>query len=102
MLRDAEIPARRYLPLILKNIHGETDIGVVQDLLAQAASAIFVYGDPANQEAALSSLAEHSLRALDGAPAGSAFPPPRAHPFIQAAPSPPHLSIVHGLPDPIN
>src|SRR5260370_7641515 len=99
MLRDAEIPARRYLPLILKNIHGETDIGVGQDLLAQAASAIFVYGDPANQEAALSSLAEHSLRALDGAPAGSDFQLAWAHAFINAGRSPEHLSIVRGLLD---
>jgi aminopeptidase N len=99
MLRDAEIPARRYLPLILNNIHGETDIGVVQDLLAQAASAIFVYGDPANQEAALRTLADHSLRALDGAPAGSDLQLAWAHTFISTARSPEHLSIVRGLLD---
>src|SRR5713226_5310705 len=99
MLRDAEIPARRYLPLILKNIHGETDIGVVQDLLAQAVSAIFVYGDPANQEAALKTLADHSLKALDDAPAGSDFQLAWAHAFINAARSPEHLSVVRGLLD---
>ena len=99
MLRDAEIPAKRYLPLILKNIHGETDIGVVQDLLAQAASAIFVYGDPSNQDAALKILADHSLRALDDAPAGSDFQLAWAHSFISAARSPEHLSVVRGLLD---
>jgi aminopeptidase N len=99
MLRDAEIPAKRYLPLILKNIQGETDIGVVQDLLAQAASAIFVYGDPANQDAALKILADHSLRALDDAPAGSDFQLAWAHSFISAARSPEHLSVVRGLLD---
>jgi aminopeptidase N len=99
MLRDAEIPAKRYLPLILKNIRGETDIGVVQDLLAQAASAIFVYGDSANQDAALKILADHSLRALDEAPAGSDFQLAWAHGFISAARSPEHLSVVRGLLD---
>src|SRR6266550_2585619 len=99
MLRDAEIPARRYLPLILKNIHGETDIGVVQDLLAQAASAIFVYGDPANQDGGLETLADHSFRSLDEAPAGSDFQLAWAHTFINAARSPEHLSVVRGLLD---
>jgi aminopeptidase N len=99
MLRDAEIPARRYLPLILKNIHGETDIGVVQDLLAQAVSAIFVYGDPANQDAALKILAGHSLRVLDDAPAGSDLQLAWGHAFINAARSPEHLSVVRGLLD---
>jgi aminopeptidase N len=99
MLRDAEIPARRYLPLILNNIHGETDIGVVQDLLAQATSAIFVYGDPANQVAALKTLADHSLRTLDDAQAGSDFQLAWAHAFISTARSPEHLSVVRGLLD---
>ena len=99
MLRDAEIPARRYLPLILKNIHGETDIGVVQDLLAQAVSAIFVYGDPTNQDAALETLADHSFRVLDEAPAGSDFQLAWAHAFISAARTPEHLSVVRGLLD---
>src|SRR5437764_2289340 len=40
MLRDGELPARRYLSLILNNIHGETDVGVVQDLLVQTSSDI--------------------------------------------------------------
>src|SRR5205085_5465150 len=99
MLRDAEIPARRYLPLILKNIHGETDIGVVQDLLAQAVSAIFVYGDPTNQDAALETLADHSFQVLDEAPAGSDFQLAWAHAFISAARTHEHLSVVRGLLD---
>ncbi|TMD67477.1 MAG: aminopeptidase N, partial [Chloroflexi bacterium] len=94
MLRDAELPSRRYLPLILNNIRGETDIGVVQDLLAQASSAIWVYGDPTNAQAALTTLADHALRALDGAPAGSDLQLSWAHAFINAARSNEHLSVV--------
>jgi len=99
MLRDAEIPARRYLPLILENIHGETDIGVVQDLLAQASSAVWVYGDPDNADAALKTLADHALRALDGAAPGSDLQLSWAHAFINASRSPEHLSIIRGLLD---
>ncbi|TMD43094.1 MAG: aminopeptidase N [Chloroflexi bacterium] len=99
MLRDAELPARRYLPLILNNIHGETDIGVVQDLLGQASSSIWVYGDPANARASLEMLAQHSLRTLDAAAPGSDFQLAWAHAFIGAARSPEHLSIVRGLLD---
>ena len=99
MLRDAEIPARNYLPLILNNIHGETDIGVVQDLLAQASSAVWIYGDPANAEPALRVLAEHTLRALDSAAPASDVQLTWAHAFISAARSPEHLSIVRGLLD---
>src|SRR3989440_545794 len=98
-LYDGEIPARRYLPLILKNIHGETDIGVVQDLLAQASSAIWVYGDPTNAGTALKFLADHALSALDGAPAGSDLQLTWAHAFISAARSPEHLSVIRGLLD---
>jgi len=99
MLRDGEIPARRYLPLILNNIHGETDIGVVQDLLAQAASAVWVYGDPPNAETAQKTLADHALRALDGAPAGSDLQLAWAHTFINAARSPEQLSVIRGMLD---
>src|SRR5437588_5551679 len=99
MLRDGELPARRYLPLILNNIHGETDIGVVQDLLAQAASAIWVYGDSTNTDSAQKTLAAHALRALDGAPAGSDLQLAWAQAFINAASSPEHVSVIRGMLD---
>jgi aminopeptidase N len=99
MLRDGELAARRYVPLILQNIHGETDIGVVQALLGQASSAIWVYGDPANAPTALQTLADHALRALDQAPPGSDLQLTWAHTFINAARSREHLSIVRGLLD---
>src|SRR3989441_52822 len=75
------------------------ELDVAQDLLAQAVSAIFVYGDPANQDAALKTLADHALRALDDAPAGSDFQLAWAHAFINAARTTDHLSVVRGLLD---
>lgn len=97
MLRDAELPARRYLPLVLNNIHGETDIGVVQDLLAQASSAVLVYGDPDNVAAAMRQLAEHALRALETAAPASDLQLSWAHAFIGAASSNEHYSLLRAL-----
>jgi aminopeptidase N len=99
MLRDAELPARRYLSLVLNNIQGETDIGVVQDLLAQASSAIWVYGDQQHAPSALQTLADQALRTLDAAPAGSDEQLSWAHAFISTARSKEHLSVVRGLLD---
>ena len=99
MLRDGALPARRYLSLILNNIQGETDIGVVQDLLAQASSAIWVYGDPTNADGALRTLADHALRALDAAPPGSDLQLAWAHSFIGAARSDAHVSVLKGMLD---
>ena len=44
MTRDAEMPARDYVALVLHGIGGETDIGVVQSLLRQAAIALNLFG----------------------------------------------------------
>src|SRR5207249_7322313 len=70
-----------------------------QGLMPQAASAIFGYADPANQDAALKILAAHSFRALDDPPAGSDFQLAWAHAFISAARTPEHLSVVRGWLD---
>jgi len=84
---------------IRDSIHGETDIGVVQDLLAQASSAIWVYGDQNNAMTAENTLADHALRALDAAPPGSDLQLSWAHAFIGGARSDDHLSIVRGMLD---
>jgi len=97
MLRDAELPARRYLRLILNNIHGETDVGVVQDLMGQSTSAINVYGDPANAKEARQTLADYALKALDGAAPGSDFQLAWAHCFIGAARSDEQLAVLSGV-----
>ncbi|MDQ6884535.1 MAG: aminopeptidase N [Candidatus Dormibacteraeota bacterium] len=99
MLRDAELPARRFVRLILNNIHGETDVGVVQDLIAYSSSAIHVYGDPGNVAAAEQAFAEHALRTLDAAEAGSDFQLSWAHAFIGAARSEEHLAVLAGILD---
>jgi aminopeptidase N len=97
MTRDAEIPARSYVDLVLGNIGGETEIGVVQSLLAQAASAINLYGDPANRVPALDGLASHALEALRKSGKGGDQQLVWARCFIAAAQSDEHLGHVSAL-----
>jgi len=67
MVRDAEMPARDYLQMVLANIATETDPGTMQNLISQAKSAAMIYGDPANRQAALASLELASTTNLDAA-----------------------------------
>ncbi|MEO6797970.1 MAG: aminopeptidase N [Candidatus Dormibacter sp.] len=99
MLRDAELPARNFVRLILNNIHGETDVGIVQDLIGYSSSAIHVYGDPNRVKLAEQQLAEHALRALDQAAEGGDFQLAWARAFIGAASSDEHLAVLSGLLD---
>ena len=46
MLRDAELPARDYVELVLGGVQRETDISVVQTVLAASRTAIDLYADP--------------------------------------------------------
>jgi aminopeptidase N len=97
MTRDAEMRARDYLRLVIGNIGTETKVGVVQSLLGAASSAINIYGDPLNREAAMQSLAEATLDGLQGAEPGSDHQLVWARAFIATARSPEHLAMVRGL-----
>jgi aminopeptidase N len=99
MTRDAEMPARDYLRLVIGNIGRESKIGVVQSLLAQASSAVNLYGDPANRDGARAQLAGFLLEGLRGAEGGSDHQLVWARAFIAAASSDEHLAIVRGLLD---
>jgi aminopeptidase N len=99
MTRDAEIPARAYLELVLRNIGGETEIGVVQSLLAQASTAINSYGDPDNRLPALDRLASTALENLRAAPSGGDHQLVWARCFIGAAQSEEHRAHIRALLD---
>ncbi|HEV2890416.1 MAG TPA: aminopeptidase N [Frankiaceae bacterium] len=71
MTRDAELPARDYLRLVLRNIGTETEVGVVQTLIAQSTGAIVNFGDPANREAGYDLLASAAWEHMHSAEAGS-------------------------------
>jgi aminopeptidase N len=49
MLRDAQLPATRYVGLVLAGVACETDISVVQTLIMQGRAAVEQYSDPATR-----------------------------------------------------
>jgi aminopeptidase N len=99
MLRDAELPARRYLELVLANLGGEDQIAVVGGLLRNAEASAVVYGDPANREPARRRLAEHALDALRAAEPASDLQLAYTRAFVAAARGEDHLALVRGLLD---
>ena len=99
MTRDAEIRARDYVELVLRNISGETQIGVVQSLLAQASAAINTYGDPRNRVPALDRLAGAALEQVRAADPGSDHQLAWARCYIASAQSDEHLAHIRKLLD---
>ena len=71
MTRDAEMPARDYVALVLRGIGGESDIGVVQSLLRQAQAALTQFADPAWAPTGRALLADAAPAAVRSAEPGS-------------------------------
>ncbi|MDQ3947385.1 MAG: ERAP1-like C-terminal domain-containing protein, partial [Actinomycetota bacterium] len=97
MLRDAELPARRYLDVVLTNLAGEDEIAVVSGLLRNAEAAAVVYGDPANREPARRRLAAHAEAGMRAAPPGSDLQLAFARALASAARGDDHLALLTGL-----
>ena len=70
MTRDAEMSASDYLAMVLNTDLGEIEIGVAQQLLLQARSAIEQFANPANRAANRDALLASLLIALAKADAG--------------------------------
>jgi len=71
MVRDAELATRRYVALVLAHAPAEADDSALSRLLGQAASAVDVYGAPANRAAAHASLAAAARTGMEAAEPGS-------------------------------
>jgi aminopeptidase N len=71
MVRDGQLPASRFVELVVRNVTSETEIGVVQRLLLRAAGAAERYASPAHRASLLAELARHARSALDDAAPGS-------------------------------
>jgi len=99
MTRDGEMLARDYLRLVIANVGRETKVGVVQNLLAQATSAVFLYGDPGNRDPSAQRLAAAALGGAEGAEPASDHQLAWTRAFIGAAKSQEHLATVRGLLD---
>jgi aminopeptidase N len=97
MTRDAEMRPRDYLRLVLRNAAGESRVTLLQNLLNQAASAVWIYGDPKHRDEASAELGEAALAATRAAEPGSDHQLAWARAFISEARRPAHLRVVVGL-----
>jgi aminopeptidase N len=71
MTRDAEMAARDHLRLVLGGLPAESDISMVQSLLARASLAVDAYGDPTYRGTARRLLTDGALRLLEASDPGS-------------------------------
>jgi aminopeptidase N len=99
LTRDALLPARDYLALVLAFAGRETDIGVLQSLHAQARSALTFYVAPDGREAAGRGLAEGALGELRLAEPGSGHQLAWARFFASVASSATDLRLLRELLD---
>jgi aminopeptidase N len=99
MVRDALLPAGKYLDVFLRNAGAETDISTIQSLLDQAGAAVHVYGHPIHAPGRRRSLARFARRSLEEAEPGSDLQLVWARSFISAAVDQEDLETVRGLLD---
>jgi aminopeptidase N len=99
MVRDAELPTRRHVALVLAHAPAEADDATLGRLLGQAASAVDVYGDPANRPSARAQLARAARAGLDGAEPGSDRQLIWARHFLSVADTPDDLAYARAILD---
>ncbi|MFG2132401.1 aminopeptidase N [Streptomyces sp. NPDC048751] len=97
MTRDAELPTRDYLSLVLSGIGKESDIGVVQSLHRQVKLAIDLYADPTAREALLTRWTDATLAHLRAAAPGSDHQLAWARAFAATARTPEQLDLLDAL-----
>jgi len=71
MVRDGQLPARRFVALVLGNAASERQIGGLQRLLQRTTGAVERYLDPAARSTVLPEVAAHARAQLEVAAAGS-------------------------------
>ena len=99
MVRDAELPTRRYVDLVLAHAPAENDDSTLARLLGQADVAVDVYGDPANHAAARAALAAAARTGLAAAEPGTDRQLIWARHFQSVAVSTEDLAYARGLLD---
>ncbi|MGA5823599.1 aminopeptidase N [Kitasatospora sp. NPDC094028] len=97
LTRDALMPARDYVDLVLRFAGQEGNIGVLQSLHAQAKTAVDLYADPAWRAEGARLLADGALRELRAAVPGSDHQLAWARFLAQTAGGAEHLGLVRGL-----
>ncbi|MFI7315951.1 aminopeptidase N [Streptomyces venezuelae] len=99
MTRDAELPTRDYLSLVLSGVGKESDIGVVQSLHRQVKLALDLYAAPAGRDEALARWTSASLSHLRSAEPGSDHQLAWARAFAATARTDAELDLLEGLLD---
>ncbi|NMO37761.1 aminopeptidase N [Streptomyces sp. GMY01] len=97
LTRDALLPAREFIDLVLRFGGRETDIGVLQMLHAWAQSALVHYVAPEWRPAAGTALAQGALAELRQAEPGSEHQLAWARFFAATASAPADLELLRGL-----
>ncbi|MCF3123653.1 MULTISPECIES: aminopeptidase N [Streptomyces] len=99
MTRDAELPTRAYLALVLSGIGKESDIGVVQSLHRQVKLSLDLYAAPAGRDEALARWTAATLEHLRAAEPGSDHQLAWARAFAATARTDADLALLEGLLD---
>jgi aminopeptidase N len=99
MTRDAELPAREWVQLVLAGVDAESEISVVQALLNRVQLALRSYVDPSWAPTGWTQLADHALASLEAAPAGSDMQLQWSRTLAVAARSEEHAAVLRGLLD---
>ncbi|MCZ4100285.1 aminopeptidase N [Streptomyces sp. H39-C1] len=97
MTRDALMPARDYLGLVLRFAGQESDIGVLQSLHQQAQTALHQYASPKWRAEGAKALADGALTELRQAEPGSGHQLAWARFFASVASSAADLQLLSGL-----
>src|SRR3954454_19405023 len=99
MTRDAELPAREWVELVLNGVEAETESSVVQALLARVQAALSSYADPAWAPSGWTALAAKALEAPGKAAPGSDQQLQWPRPPAAAARTEEHARVLRGLLD---
>jgi aminopeptidase N len=99
MVRNAELPARDYVALVLSGAARETDIGVLQSLQRQVKFALEAYADPAWRETGTRLLAEFAHAQLLAAEPGGDVQLSWARSLTVTARTDEQLDLLAGLLD---
>jgi aminopeptidase N len=99
MTRDAELPAREWVQLVLNGIDAETEMTVVQSLLTRVQTALASYAEPGWARTGWTALADKALAALKAAPAGSDMQLQWSRTLASAARTEEHAAVLRGLLD---
>jgi aminopeptidase N len=99
MTRDAELPARQWVQLVLAGADSESEISVVQSLLARVQTALSSYADPTWAATGWIQLADQALARLESAPPGSDVQLQWSRTFASAARTEKHAAVLRGLLD---